>query len=103
MNKLLEKSLKTGIKENNCTVGSKQVLGSLKNSKLLVISESTKKNIFENIQSNAKKAKVPTVEFKGSSIELGKLCGVPFRVSIVSLNTISDSNIKSILKEDVTK
>jgi len=103
MSKLLEKSLKNGVKENKCTIGSKQVLGSLKNSKLVVISKSTKKNIFEKIQSNAKNGKVPTVEFKGSSIELGKLCGVPFRVSIVSLNTISDSNIKSILKEDVTK
>jgi len=103
MNKLLEKSLKDGIKENNCIIGSKQVLGSLKNSKLLVISESSKKNIFEKIQSNAKNAKVPTVEFKGSSIALGKLCGAPFRVSIVSFNTISDSNIKSILQEDAIK
>ncbi len=45
MSKLLEKALKTGIKENKCTVGTKQVLGSLKNSKIVVISESVQQNI----------------------------------------------------------
>ena len=99
MNKLLEKTLKTGIKENKCTIGTKQVLGSLKNSKTIVISESVQKNILNKIKLDAKKIKIPMVQFKGTSVALGKLCGLPFRVSIVSLNSISDSTIKSILKE----
>jgi len=57
MSKLLEKTLKTGIKENKCVVGTKQVLGSLKNSKIVVISESVKENISNKIQSDAKKSK----------------------------------------------
>jgi len=99
MSKLLEKSLKTGIKENKCTIGTKQVLGSLKNSKTIVISESVQKNILNKIKLDAKKIKIPMVQFNGTSVALGKLCGLPFRVSIVSLNSISDSAIKSILKE----
>ena len=99
MSKLLEKALKDAIKENKCTIGSKQVLGSLKDSKLVVVSESIQSNITEKIQSDAEKTKVPTVKFNGSSVALGKLCGLQFRVSTVSFNSLSDSNIKSILKE----
>ncbi len=99
MSKLLEKALKDAIKENKCTLGSKQVLGSLKDSKLVVVSDSVQNNITEKIQSDAKKAKVPTMHFNGSSVALGKLCGLQFRVSTVSFNSLSDSNIKSILKE----
>ena len=99
MSKLLEKALKDAIKENKCTIGSKQVLGSLKDSKLVVVSDSIQSNITEKIQSDAEKAKVPTVSFNGSSVALGKLCGLQFRVSTVSINSLSDSNIKSILKE----
>lgn len=99
MSKLLEKALKDAIKENKCTLGSKQVLGSLKDSKLVVVSDSIQNNTVEKVQLNAEKAKVPTVNFNGSSVALGKLCGLQFRVSTVSFNSLSDSNIKSILKE----
>lgn len=99
MSKLLEKALKDAIKESKCTIGSKQVLGSLKDSKLVVVSDLVQSNITEKIQSDAEKAKIPTVSFNGSSIALGKLCGLQFRVSSVSFNSMSDSNIKSILKE----
>ncbi len=99
MSKLLEKALKDAIKANKCTLGSKQVLGSLKDSKLVVVSDSVQNPITEKIQSDAKKSKVPTMNFNGSSVALGKLCGLQFRVSTVSFNSLSDSNIKSILKE----
>ena len=99
MSKLLEKALKDAVKANKCILGSKQVLGSLADSKLVVVSESVKKIVTDKIQTNAKKAKVPTMQFKGSSVALGKLCGLPFRVSSFSFNSLSDSNIKSIIKE----
>ncbi|KAG2478264.1 MAG: 50S ribosomal protein L7ae [Nitrosopumilales archaeon] len=99
MIKLLEKALKDAIKTNKCTLGSKQVLTSLKNSKLVVISKSVRQNISEKIQSDAKKAKIPAIQFSDSSVSLGKLCGLQFRVSTVSFNSLSDSNIKSIMNE----
>jgi len=102
MSKLLEKALKDAIKEDKCILGSKQVLGSLKDSKLVVFSNSVQKNTNEKIQSDAKKAKIPTMQFTGSSVALGKLCGVQFRVSTASFSSLSDSNIKSILKEAET-
>ena len=103
MSKLLEKALKDAIKEKKCTLGTKEVLGSLKNSKLVVMSQSVQKNVTENIEENAKKEKVPTVQFKGSSVALGRLCGLQFRVSTISFTSITESNVKSILKESETE
>ena len=99
MRKILEKALKDSMKENKSILGSKQVLGSLKNSKLVVLSKSAPKNLADKIIEGAKKEKISTLQFEGSSVALGRLCGLQFRVSSVSLTSISDANIKSIMKE----
>ena len=100
MSKLLEKALKDAVKEKKCTLGAKEVLGSLKDSKLIVISQSVQKIHSQKIEESAKNAKVPTVQFKGSSVALGRLCGLQFRVSTISFTSMTDANIKSILNEN---
>ena len=79
------------------------MLNSIKSSKLIVISQSVPKNAAKTIQESAKKQKVSTVQFEGTSVALGRLCGLQFRVSTISLTSVSDANIKSILKESETK
>ena len=99
MSKILEKALKDALKEDKITMGAKQVLTSVKNSKLIVLSQSVKKEMFEKIQSDAKKKKIPFVNFQGTSVALGKLCGLQFRISTLSFTSLTDANIKSILKD----
>ncbi|MCZ6583298.1 MAG: ribosomal L7Ae/L30e/S12e/Gadd45 family protein [Nitrosopumilaceae archaeon] len=101
--KLLEKALKDAMKEKKRSLGTKQVLNSIKSSKLIVMSQSVPKNTAKTIQEEAKKQKVSTVQFEGTSVALGRLCGLQFRVSTISLTSVSDANIKSILKESETK
>ena len=50
MSKILEKALKDALKEDKITMGTKQVLNSVKNSKLIVLSQSVGKEMFEKIQ-----------------------------------------------------
>ena len=99
MSKILEKSLKDARKEDQLTMGTKQVLNSIKNSKLIVLSQSVNKETIEKIESDAKKEKVPLVNFQGTSVALGRLCGLQFRISTISFTSITDANIKSILKD----
>ena len=99
MSKILEKALKDALKEDKVTMGTKQVLSSVKNSKLIVLSQSVKKDMFEKIQSDAQKEKIPFVKFQGTSVALGKLCGLQFRISTLSFTSLTDANIKSILKD----
>ena len=103
MRKVLEKTLKDSMRDDTNILGSKQVLNSLKNSKLVVLSQSTPKKLATSIIENAKKENVSTIEFEGSSVALGRLCGLQFRVSTLSLTSLSDANIKSIMKETDTE
>ncbi|MDH3277808.1 MAG: ribosomal L7Ae/L30e/S12e/Gadd45 family protein [Nitrosopumilus sp.] len=103
MSKILEKALKDALKEDRITMGSKQVLNSVKNSKLIVLSQSIRKETIEKIQSNAQKEKIPFVNFQGTSVALGRLCGLQFRISTLSFTSLTDANIKSILKETKTE
>ncbi len=103
MRKILEKALKDSMKEKKSILGSKQVLESLKNSKLVILSQSAPKKFTDKIIEGAKKEKVSTLQFEGSSVALGRLCGLQFRVSTTSLTSVSDANIKSIMKESETE
>ncbi len=103
MQKILEKTLKDAKKEKKTILGSKQVLDSLKNSKFIVLSQSAPQKMVDKIIEGAKKEKIPTLQFEGTSVALGRLCGLQFRVSTVSLTDVSDANIKSIMKESETE
>ncbi len=84
-------------------MGAKQVLNSVKNSKLIVLSQSVEKEMFEKIQSDANKEKIPFVKFQGTSVALGRLCSLQFRISTLSFTSLTDANIKSILKDTETE
>ena len=99
MQKVLEKTLKDAIKEKQCILGTKQVLNSISKSKLVVLSKSIQTETRKKIESDAKKSKIPTLTFNDTSVSLGKLCGVQFRVSTLSLPQISESEITSLKNE----
>lgn len=100
MGKLLEKTLKDALKDNKCILGTKQVVQSIKNAKLVVISNSVTPDELKKIQDSTTNEKISTLNFDGTSVALGKLCGLQYRVSAASLTSIADSNIKAILKEE---
>ena len=99
MAKLLEKIIKDSMDDKKCSLGAKEVIGSMKNSKLIILSQSIPKNTLQKIHETAMISKVPTMNFKGSSVELGRLCGTQFRISALSLKTLSETNLKTLLKE----
>ena len=99
MAKLLEKAIKDAVEDNKCSFGSKEVLSNIKDSKLIVISHSIPSFMMQKIINAAKTSKVPTLNYHGSSVELGRLCGTQFRISTLSLQTLSDANLKVIIKD----
>lgn len=101
--KILEKTLKDAMNENTSILGSKQVLNSIKKSKLVILSQSASRALADKILEYTKKEKVSTLHFEGSSVALGKLCGLQFRVTTLSLTSLSDANITSIMKESETE
>ena len=78
MTKLLEKAIKDTIKKRKPTIGLKQIMHSITSSKLIVISQSVPNEKVKEVETNAKNNNVPTINFEGSSVALGKLCGLQF-------------------------
>ena len=99
MNKLLQKTLRDEIKEDRCVLGARQVLQSLNDSKLLVISRSVPDRYMLKITEAAKSNSVPTIKFDGTSVALGRLCGRQFRISTISFNSLTDDGVASLINE----
>ena len=99
MAKLLEKIIKDAIEDGKYSFGTKEAISTIKNSKVIVLSNSVKEKTLEKIQEVAKNSKVPMLHYNGSSVELGRLCGTQFRISALSLKALSDTNLKAITKE----
>ena len=78
MAKLLEKALTGAIKERKHILGTKQVVSSMKNSKLVVISQSISTETAKKIEESAQNDSVPLLHFNDTSVTLGKLCGLNF-------------------------
>lgn len=98
MDKVLEKSLKDARKEGNLTLGAKQVLDSIKDSKLVIFSRSTDATAAEAIASKARSENVPLMRFEGTSVALGKMCGIQFRASVVGFKELVETHVNTILK-----
>ena len=103
MVKLLEKAIKDAVGDSKCSFGTKEVIKSIKSSKLVVFSQSVPVSVAQKMIEAAKSAKVPALNYNGSSVDLGRLCGTQFRISAVSLKTLSDTNLKAIIKDAETE
>ena len=87
----LEKQLKLAAKTGKYVVGRREVLSGVKGSKLLVWSASA--NIPQQILDDCRAQSIPAVKFEGNPVELGKACGIPFRVSIIAVKTPGDADL----------
>ncbi len=66
--------------------------------KLYIIAENTPKELRESVAGLANDRKIPVIEFKGSTMQLGAVCGKPFPVSVLSVYEEGTSNIMKLAK-----
>jgi large subunit ribosomal protein L30e len=99
MAKIMDKVLKDALNANKYRCGTKEVLKSVKGSKLIILSSSVEAENRSKIEEQAKSSNVPIYKFDGNSFKLGKLCNKPFRISIIALKAGTDAQINSILSE----
>jgi large subunit ribosomal protein L30e len=67
--------------------------------KLFVTASNTPAEIKAKVEKAAKDANVPLIEFEGSTMELGSVCGKPFPVSVLSVYEEGSSNIMELAKK----
>jgi len=67
--------------------------------KVFVIALNTPYATREKVVSYAKLSAIPVLEFDGSTMELGSVCGRPFPVSVLSVYDEGNSNILKLTKK----
>ena len=89
----LEKQLKLVAKTGKYVVGRREVMSGIKGTKLLVWSASA--GLPQTILDDSRNLQIPAVRFGGNPVELGRACGIPFRVSVIAVKSVGDADLKA--------
>lgn len=100
MSKVLAKTFRDAAREGRLTVGTKEVVMSAKDSSLVVLANSDGSDRRELVLNAVEEADIPIVHFDGTSLALGKLGGLQFRVSALAIRDLDQSIVGTILKEN---
>ena len=97
----LNASIKRIIKTGKIEYGTKKAIEYTLNgkAKLIITAENCPKEIKEDIMHYTKQAKITQIEFKGTALDLGEICGKPFLVANLTVLDTGDVDIKNITEE----
>ncbi len=95
----MEKVIKEAVATEKFKSGVKEVLQSVKGSKLIIICNTVQAADRSRIEEQAKSANVALYDYPGTSVQLGKMCNKPFRITAIALKAGSADEISSILSE----
>jgi large subunit ribosomal protein L30e len=96
----MDKAIATAVKTGKVWLGAKQATGCARTgkAKLIVLASNCPSQIKNDIECYCKLSNVPIIVYKGTSIDLGMVCGKPFPVSALTIREPGDSDILKSLK-----
>ena len=95
----VDKILKTTVKKGKVNIGVKQTRKAVKDKKANLVIISKNCPYLKEIESLAKKKKIPVYNHDSNSIDLGYTCGKTFAVSTFAVLDDGGSNILNIVKK----
>ena len=101
--KTLEKVIKDAVSAEKYKGGVKEVLQSVKGSKLIIVSKSIDPQDEKKLKDQAKSSNVTVYEYSGTSVQLGKLCNKPFRITTIAIKSGTSDEISAIVSEKKDK
>ena len=99
----LEKVIKNAIADDRYKSGIKEVLQSVKGSKLIIVSKSLDPEYRKKLEDQAKSTNVTVYEYPGTSVQLGKLCNKPYRITTIAIKSGTSDEISAIVSEKKDK
>jgi len=90
-----DKAIGTAVKTGKVLLGGRKAIENAKlgRAKLIVVASNCPRNIMDDITYYGRLSGVPVVIYKGTSIDLGAVCGKPFAVSALTVREPGDSDI----------
>ena len=70
-----------------------------KQAKLVIIADNAPQEVKEDINRYAEISEVPVLDFPGSSLDLGAVCGRPHFVAALTIVALGDSDIIKAIKK----
>ncbi|MBC7096733.1 MAG: 50S ribosomal protein L30e [Methanobacteriales archaeon] len=95
----IDRGIRVAVDTGNVILGSKKSIQNLKlgKGKIVIIAENAPEDIKEDVEYYAKLSNIPVYVYKGSSVELGSVCGKPFTVTTLLIQDPGDSTILEIV------
>jgi len=99
----LAKAISMAVRTGKVLLGSKSTIKAAKlgKAKVIVVAENCPAHIRADIEYYARLSGIPVVEFKGSSWDLGHVCGKPFMVAALAVKDPGLSKIMELVEGEV--
>ena len=97
-NVLLAKVLKDAMKGGKSVVGAKETIAHMKGSKAILCTTSLPPAMGSKLREEAKKHGVPVIDLAQTSAELARMIGRPYKVSAMTLKSVSEGEIKQLMR-----
>jgi len=94
----INKAIASTVETGKVWFGANNAIKNVKmgKAKLVVLAENCPKNIREDIEYYCKLSRIPMIIYKGTSLDLGAVCGKPFMISALTIREPGDSDILKI-------
>jgi large subunit ribosomal protein L30e len=94
----VDKAIATTAKTGKIQFGANSALKSAKakKAKLIIVASNCPQSIREDIEYYCELSKIPVNIYKGSSLDLGAVCGKPFEILALTIREPGDSDILKV-------
>jgi large subunit ribosomal protein L30e len=98
----VNKAIATTVKTGKISFGTNNAIKNAKTrkAKLIVVALNCPQKIREDIEYYCKLSNIPVTIYKGTSIDLGAVCGKPFKVSALTIREPGDSDILKLAEAE---
>lgn len=97
----VDKAIATAVKTGKVSFGVNSALQNAKTgkAKVIVLATNCPKDIKEQVEYYGKISKVPTMTYKGTSMDLAAVCNRLFIISALSIRETGDSEILKVIED----
>jgi large subunit ribosomal protein L30e len=96
----IDKAIASAVKTGKVSFGANSALQNAKTgkAKMIILASNCPKDIKEQVEYYGKISKVPTITYKGSSMDLAEVSGKLFIISALSIRESGDSEILKVIE-----
>ncbi|MEM2110725.1 MAG: 50S ribosomal protein L30e [Candidatus Bathyarchaeia archaeon] len=98
----LDRAISMAVKTGKVLFGANTVLNSAMTgkAKLIIVASNCPKATRENLDYYCKLSGISLLSYPKTSLELGRICGKPFSISVLAIRDAGDSDILTMAEEE---